>query len=409
MIPSRRRAVAVVAVLALSVSATAVAAAAPAPVDSGVLAVDVTGPGAATVEDDQFVWESERTDLLVTVADLVDESASYYENYHVRVTTEPDARFRPAREDSLAATSITLGELEARTVTLSIPGGELSRGPRTLVVSMYEATSGPAQIVNQTAVPVQVVDKQGDVDGDDLSNVDEVARGTELTTRDTDEDGLGDGHEVTVFNSNPLAADSDGDGVTDPREVRAGANPEAGDTDADGLTDPGELANRSFHDAPDGDLDGLADPDERRAGTDPADRDTDGDGLADGLEVGTVGSDPLAADSDDDGLRDAAEVQRFNSNPLAADSDGDGVADGREAVQGTDPTDAADTLHAVSGAGPVDETDVSSTDWLDAGVANGSDEPFTANDAFAGGDAFTRFDTTRGIAGFVAAVLGGAA
>lgn len=346
-------------VVAALVVAAPVAAGSDGPIDSGVLDVEVTGPGAATVEDGtQFVWGGERTDFVAEVGDYVNESDSYYETYYVRLTRNPDENFSAGHGESLALREVTLAELQTKDVTLSVPPGELRQGPRRLYVAMYEPRPGYEKRVNVTHVDVRVVWKGGDVDGDDLRNLEEVQRGTQLLDPDTDGDDLTDGNEVYVFGSDPTLRDTDGDGVLDPHEVRNGSNPDAADTDEDDLGDDSELGNASSATAPDSDLDGLSDPVERRLGTDPTDRDTDGDGLSDGTEYHETGTDPLAVDTDGDGLDDAAEVRRFGTDPTDADTDGDGVADGREVLRGTDPagTDRAapdDSAESVQHRDPV--------------------------------------------------------
>ena len=138
---------------------------------------------------------------------------------------------------------------------------------------------------------------------------------------DQDGDGLPDLQEVSVHGTDPFAADTDGDGLTDWFEVLHGFDPLA----------PGESQQ-------DPDADGLDNLDEQAAGTNPFDPDTDDDGLTDAQEVDTYGTNPLAADTDGDGLSDAQEVNTYGTNPLAADTDGDGLTDGEEInVHGTDP------------------------------------------------------------------------
>ena len=88
----------------------------------------------------------------------------------------------------------------------------------------------------------------------------------------------------------------------------------------------------------DSDGDGLTDRRELEIGTDPYNPDTDGDGLTDGEEVLRYGTDPLNPDSDFDMLTDGAEVLKYGTNPLDPDTDKGGVRDGHEVlVDGTDP------------------------------------------------------------------------
>ena len=88
-----------------------------------------------------------------------------------------------------------------------------------------------------------------DADGDRIFDREEYLLGTDPLATDTDADGLSDFEETRtgwtlavngttqqVF-SDPLNADSDGDGLTDPAERSAGTNPDNPDTDGDGIAD----------------------------------------------------------------------------------------------------------------------------------------------------------------------------
>jgi len=140
-------------------------------------------------------------------------------------------------------------------------------------------------------------------DGDGLSDAREVELGTDSGDPDTDGDGFSDAREAEL-GTDPTDTDTDDDGVSDAREVERGTSPTAVDADGDGLNDTREL----------------------RLGTDPFDADTDDDGLNDGLET-ALGTDPTDADTDGDGLLDSWEVRGVtpggaalpDSDPLAAD------------------------------------------------------------------------------------------
>lgn len=70
------------------------------------------------------------------------------------------------------------------------------------------------------------LDGSADIDGDGLSNLDEVSTyGTNPLNPDTDEDGLSDYEEVKTHKTNPLEPDSDTDGIPDGDEIKLGLNP----------------------------------------------------------------------------------------------------------------------------------------------------------------------------------------
>ncbi len=156
----------------------------------------------------------------------------------------------------------------------------------------------------------------------------------------------------------PGGPDTDGDGLTDGREVEIGTDPANPDTDGDGRLDGAEVAEAGPWTDPtnwDTDGDGFGDNHELVEGADPTDPasfpldpsalDTDGDMLTDGEEA-RLGTDPALPDTDGDGLSDFAEVgfepgSSTGTDPLMWDTDGDGIGDGDEVVAGSDPTDPA--------------------------------------------------------------------
>jgi plastocyanin len=131
--------------------------------------------------------------------------------------------------------------------------------------------------------------------------------------------GLVDGMSgsVTVVAPTP---DSDADGLSDLHETWFGSDPLIADTDGDGLLDGDEV---DLH------------------GSDPTLPDTDGDGLSDGDEVG-YGTSPIGVDSDTDDLSDADEILIHGTDPLSDDTDLGGLDDGDEVDLMLNPLDPSD-------------------------------------------------------------------
>ena len=105
---------------------------------------------------------------------------------------------------------------------------------------------------------------------------------------DIDGDGLTDEDEINIYGTDPYSADPDNDLLSDSEELAAGTDPFDADTDSDGLTDGYEVYTSL---------------------TDPTDDDCDNDGLSDGMEVIYYGTNPNNSDSDGDSYSDFVEIQ----------------------------------------------------------------------------------------------------
>ncbi len=187
-----------------------------------------------------------------------------------------------------------------------------------------------------------------DIDGDTITDVDEIALGTSPYLRDSDRDGLSDDFEISLgtnptlndtdgdgasdydeytWGSSLLSSDSDGDQIDDGTEAMLGTDPTSNDTDHDGLNDYFEVYEIGTNPlSVDSDLDGLEDGFEYEMGLNPLSPDTDGDSLSDLFEVLNQLS-PFLRDTDGDGWSDAYEVE-YCMNPTNADTDSDGIPDG---------------------------------------------------------------------------------
>lgn len=152
---------------------------------------------------------------------------------------------------------------------------------------------------------------------------------------DTDGDGLTDGDEVKTRGTNPVASDTDGDGMTDGQEVSQGLDPTEADSDHDGLTDQEETTKYPSNPLIfDTDGDGLSDGDEvKKYFSYPTDPDHDKDLVNDGAEILQYGTDPNDSDTDNDGLDDGQEINVLLTNPKSGDTDGDTLPDGNEVQQ----------------------------------------------------------------------------
>ena len=168
--------------------------------------------------------------------------------------------------------------------------------------------------------------------------------------------------------TDPLKADTDGDGVPDGVEVTDGTDPldasKYKDTDGDLVPNFVEAANGTATgdslNYKDSDKDGVPDYIELRDGTNPNSatsfKDTDGGGVPDYVEVTLFPNLGLAAtnatqrgddeqDTDGDGVPDYQEVLVGDSPKDASDfldTDGDGVPDFVELKQGTNPNNPKD-------------------------------------------------------------------
>lgn len=174
-----------------------------------------------------------------------------------------------------------------------------------------------------------------------------VGYGSDPLVADTDGDGISDGVEVNTYESNPKSVDTDADGLPDAQEATLGTELNSPDTDGDGLMDGWEVSN-SFNSLStpgngesgvDTDGDGLTNLQEQVAGSNPRNADSDGDGLSDSAEFLTYNTNPLVADTDGDGMTDKQETDA-NYDPLDPDMDRDGMSDGWENDHGLDPQDS---------------------------------------------------------------------
>lgn len=189
-----------------------------------------------------------------------------------------------------------------------------------------------------------------DTDGDTLSDGDEVEfYGTDPLRRDTDGDGLDDAQELVSTGTNPLAADSDGDGVSDPVEIAAGSDPvDAASVPAPsprpGTPAPSPSATPAPSASPLATPAALPTPTREPAvlpTASPAGGETPKPSHGAEASPGPSRREHPGEALDGDGLSTLDEIAVYGTDPLKADTDGDGVNDGDEVAAGTDPRDPA--------------------------------------------------------------------
>ncbi|MDP8247594.1 MAG: hypothetical protein P9M00_05610 [Candidatus Tritonobacter lacicola] len=136
-----------------------------------------------------------------------------------------------------------------------------------------------------------------DADGDGLSDVAEVGRGTNPDNADSDGGGEGDWSEVYAGRNprNIYDDDGDGDGLSYAFEIDLGTGPNDPDSDDDGYTDYEEIA----YNGDDTEYTPYPTP---SPDTNPLRADTDGDDFSDLVEI-AGGSDPLAGGSTPSNIR----------------------------------------------------------------------------------------------------------
>jgi hypothetical protein len=166
-----------------------------------------------------------------------------------------------------------------------------------------------------------------DTDFDGISDFDEAALLSDPRAIDSDDDKLAD-LEEQVLGTNLTNWDTDGDGLGDAAEEKFGSDPKDPDTDDEGLSDYQEFVIGSDPNKNDTDNDALDDLQEVGYGSDPKNPDSDGDFMFDGQEF-ALGADPDSTDTDSDGIEDGYEVL-YDTNATSGDSDGDRISDGFE-------------------------------------------------------------------------------
>ena len=108
-------------------------------------------------------------------------------------------------------------------LTADVPVDDVAGAPGDLVFRLVSRGSQNAVVTIHGIVAVTAED----VDQDGLTNAAEVALGTNPMKADTDGDGVRDADEVNIQLTDPLRGDTDGDGSPDGAELAAGTDPKS--------------------------------------------------------------------------------------------------------------------------------------------------------------------------------------
>lgn len=164
----------------------------------------------------------------------------------------------------------------------------------------------------ESEVPSEEIDPEIDTDGDGLTDADEIILSTDKDKVDTDGDGLSDYYEVYMTYTNPLVIDTDsntisdadedldGDKLSNIEEIEVNGNPWEADTDFDELGDYEEKELGTSLEEMDTDGDGMTDSYEVKYKTNPLVKDTDGNGILDGDEKYSISQGAMGSDGTND-------------------------------------------------------------------------------------------------------------
>lgn len=165
-----------------------------------------------------FVWQEGSLRLNVTVASSADDESLRLCGRGFGVEGDSSVSFG-CEEFGVSADS-------TRDVSLSIDSWpDNATGNHTILLELAEPGLSDDDIVDETVIQVTVIEREGDLTGDGLTNVEEFEHGTDITTPDTSGNGLTDWEEVKKYGTDPLVLDTTGDGVNDATLVRLGLDP----------------------------------------------------------------------------------------------------------------------------------------------------------------------------------------
>lgn len=166
----------------------------------------------------------------------------------IEVSNDVQYSFVPVSNDAEGDKLVFTIENKPSWASFNEDTGELSGAPKYSDIATYTDISiavsdGEFDDISLSPFSIVVVlnDPEGDADLDGLTNQQEYDLGTNPYARDSDEDGIPDGFEISN-NLNPLdpldaLLDSDDDGLENLKEFQFGTRLDTADTDNDGISD----------------------------------------------------------------------------------------------------------------------------------------------------------------------------
>jgi len=154
------------------------------------LVVEQHGSGIA-LEDESttYLWKYSTYSMTVTFSAANDGIHTVCLSQYDEDTVEQPLACQWTAVDTEGSTTVTLTQSE---------WPEEISGEETLAIEIYDGRNTNGEPVEQVLQPVYIIQKDGDLDGNGLTNEREIQLGTHPATADSDDDGITDGIEVMV-------------------------------------------------------------------------------------------------------------------------------------------------------------------------------------------------------------------
>ena len=166
----------------------------------------------------EFIWRTGELNISVRIQ-AMNTSGDF--EYCARAYTEDAERINLSD-----CTTFTLEEDEETRQNVTLTDWPEDRvGNHTIILELSVIENDETEVISERAVDIIVIERDGDLTGDGLTNEEEVEYGTDFTIPDTSGNGLTDWEEVVVYGTDPHETDTTGDGIDDATLVRFGLDP----------------------------------------------------------------------------------------------------------------------------------------------------------------------------------------